>query len=93
MRNKQKNKGFKIQEIPMSSMMLLPPRADVCQECACDHDPRFPHNPESFYWQMKFNMEHGRRATWNDALAHCTDEVRSVWIKSLREHGVEVVES
>ena len=84
-------KKIEIQEIPMSSMILLPPRADVCQECAVDHDPRLPHNQQSLYYQMKFKIEHGRDATWNDAMAHCTDDVKERWIEGLKIHGVEVV--
>jgi hypothetical protein len=89
-KGKRTGKIIEIQEIPMSSMMLLPPKPDVCQECAVDHDPRLPHNQQSLYYQMKFKMEHGRDATWNDAMAHCTEEVKERWIGGLKFHGVEV---
>jgi hypothetical protein len=90
-KSKRTGKNIEIKEIPMATMMLLPPRADVCQECAVDHDPRLPHNQQSLYYQMKFKMEHGRDATWNDAMAHCTDDVKERWIEGLKIHGVEVV--
>lgn len=90
-KSKRTGKIIEIQEIPMSSMMLLPPRLDVCQECAVNHDPRLPHNQQSLYYQMKFKMEHGRDATWNDAMAHCTDDVKERWIEGLKIYGVEVV--
>lgn len=90
-KSKRTGKIIEIQEIPMSSMMLLPPKPDVCQECAVKHDPRLPHNQQSLYYQMKSKMEHGRDATWNDAMAHCTDDVKERWIEGLKIHGVEVV--
>jgi len=28
---------------------------------------------------MKFKMEHGREPTWDDAMAHCTEEMKTSW--------------
>jgi len=89
-KGKRMGKSIEIEEIPMSSMMLLPPRKDVCQECAVDHDVESPHNPQSLYYQMKFKMEHGRGATWTDAMAHCTDQVKVHWTEALRRHGIDI---
>jgi hypothetical protein len=88
-KGKRRGKSIDVEEIPMSSMMLLPPRSDVCQECAVDHDPRLPHNPLSLYYQTKFQMEHGRGATWVDAMAHCSDEMKEVWTEELRKLGIK----
>jgi len=58
---------------------LLPCKKDVCQECAVDHKPNEPHNPQSMYYQYKFFGEHGRWPTWKDAIAHCEPkEVREM---------------
>lgn len=89
-KSKRTGNNIEIKEIPMATMMLLPPRANVCQECAVDHDPRLPHNKQSLYYQMKFQMEHGRGATWTDAMAHCTDDIKERWAEGLRVFGVEV---
>lgn len=62
----------------------------TCPECAVKHDPSQPHNPQSLTYQYKFYDEHGRWPTWSDAMAHCSDEIKEVWVKALREHGVEV---
>ena len=62
------------------TMTLLPPPADNCQECAEEHEPEIPHNCQSLYYQMKFKAEHGRYPTWNDAMAHCTKEMKADWI-------------
>lgn len=89
-KGRQMGKSVEIEEIPMSSMTLLPPKADVCQECAVAHDPRLPHNQQSLYYQMKFQMEHDRSATWADAMAHCTDEMKADWKKAMQMAGIEV---
>ena len=89
-KGKRNGKKVDVKEMPEVSMMLLPPRPGVCQECATDHDPAMPHNQQSLYYQMKFQMEHGRGATWVDAMAHCSDDVKTKWIEALKTHGVEV---
>lgn len=83
-------KSIEVKEIPMSEMMLLPPRSDVCQECARSHDPSLPHDKQSLYYQVKFRLEHGRGATWADTMAHCTDEMKAIWTEELKKLGVEV---
>jgi hypothetical protein len=69
---------------------LMPCAPDVCQECAVKHEPGAPHNAQSLYYQYKFYGQHGRWPTWADAMAHCTDEVKQMTIKVLKEHGVDV---
>ena len=56
--------------------------------CAGKHEPEFPHNLEALYYQMKFAQVHGRYPDWNDALSHCTEEMK----KSLIVAIVELVE-
>jgi len=70
-------------------MMLLPPHPSLCQECAHEHAPEEPHNLTLFY-AVKFKMDHGREPTWDDALAHVSDELHELWRGGLVEHGVEV---
>lgn len=89
-KGRQSGKSREILEIPASTMMLLPPRKDVCQECARAHAPELPHDKQSLYYQMKFQMKHGRGATWLDAMAHCSDEMKAVWTEELQKLGVEV---
>ncbi len=69
---------------------LMPCAPDVCQECAKDHDPSWPHNQQSMYYQYKFYGQHGRFPTWADAMAHCSDELKQFWIQELKKHGIEV---
>lgn len=71
-------------------MFLLPPAADRCQTCASKHEAQEPHNAQSLYYQTAFNMEHGRAATWLDAMEHCAEPMREAWTKALEERGVDV---
>lgn len=75
---------------PRGAAFLLPPRSDLCQECAAKHEPEMPHNQKSLYYQMAFKIQHGRYPTWVDAMAHCSDEMKVMWIEELRKYGVEV---
>lgn len=59
--------------------MLLPPAPGACEECAMTHPPDTPHNPQSLFYQTKFNLEHGRAATWGDAWAHCEPNMIDLW--------------
>lgn len=71
-------------------MMLLPPRPDVCQICAVDHNPALPHNAQSIFYQTKFLLDKGREAIWLDAMEHCTPDMKSHWVKTLECMGVDV---
>lgn len=66
-------------------MVLLPPAPGVCRVCATDHPPEQSHNQESLYYQTAFYMQHQRYPTWTDALAHCTQEMRRLWVPHLVE--------
>lgn len=69
---------------------LLPPAPNVCQQCAMDHDPEFPHNQQSLFWKYWFYSENGRWPTWKDAMDHCSDQMKEHWIHALKKHGIEV---
>lgn len=72
------------------SMTLLPPAAGLCQVCASKHSPEEPHNQQSIYYQMYFQMQHGRGATWADAMAHCSDETKKLITQFLTERGEKI---
>jgi hypothetical protein len=71
----------------VGDFMLLPPAPDVCQECATKHEPESPHNAHSLYYQLSFKADHGRWPTWKDAVAHCPEDIKRVWIAELKKHG------
>ena len=68
--------------------LLLPPAPHLCQVCAVAHAVDQPHNRDSLYYQMAFRAEHGRWPTWDDAMAHCAEEVRCAVRHALDELGV-----
>ncbi|MCM1566064.1 MAG: hypothetical protein NC238_08990 [Dehalobacter sp.] len=74
----------------LSPFNLFPAPPDTCQECAAKHDPDMPHNRDSLFYQYKFYNEHGRWPTWEDAMAHCPDEMKELWCQALRKLGVEI---
>lgn len=69
--------------IDIKQMHLLPPAKGLCQICATDHQPHYPHNKDSLYYMFKFNMDNGRAPTWDDAMEHCTEEMKVVWMDML----------
>lgn len=72
-------------------MMLVgrtPP--GTCPVCAVNHPPEQPHNRDSLTYQYKFYDEHGRWPTWEDAMEHCSDEVKAYWKEALEARGVEI---
>ncbi|MCL2826109.1 MAG: hypothetical protein FWD72_01745 [Eggerthellaceae bacterium] len=62
----------------------------TCPECAVCHDPAAPHDCQSLYYQYGFYEEHGRWPTWEDAMAHCDDEVKSIWENELTLIGIDI---
>lgn len=68
-----------------TSMQMLPAKEGTCETCAVAHDPGQPHNPQSFFYQFRFNAEHKRSPTWKDAMAHCSLEIQSKWKELLKE--------
>lgn len=71
------------------TLELLSPRPDYCQICAEKHDPMQPHNAQNFYYQFLFNAQHDRCPTWNDAMSHCSKEVKEAWLKNFARIGVD----
>lgn len=71
-------------------MFLLPPAPHLCQDCAAQHAPDQPHNAQAMFYQVKFQMEHGRAPTWADAYAHCAPGLQAAWRAALIERGVDV---
>ncbi len=73
----------------MSAMMLLPPSENKCQECAVEHEQEWPHDKNSFFYQFLFFNLNGRTATWEDAMAHCNEEMKQMWREELRAKGID----
>jgi hypothetical protein len=75
----------KLQEGETGGFILLPPAPDKCQACATAHDPSLPHNQQSLHYQYWFYGREGRWPTWDDAMAHCTPEMKVKTLRALDE--------
>jgi hypothetical protein len=62
----------------------------TCPMCATKHKPEMPHNQQSLAYQYKFYDENGRWPTWEDAMAHCTDEMKGFWRKELEAKRIKL---
>lgn len=69
-------------------MVLLPAKPGTCPQCAVNHPAEFPHDKQSLFYQMKFRQENERFPTWEDAMVHCSDDMKKVWRDALTERGV-----
>ena len=78
------------QETKKAKFIIMPPPPGTCQECAAKHDPRMPHNRDSLFYQYAFYGKYGSWPTWADAMAHCPDEVKEIWIDELTKRGVGI---
>ena len=65
----------------------------TCPECAAEHEPEDPHNQQSLTYKYKFYTKHGRWPTWADAMAHCPEHIKRLWIEELARHGVTVLDN
>lgn len=69
-------------------MNLMPPPMGLCRVCAHDHAAEEPHNAQSLYYAMAFNMLNGRSVTWADAVAHLDEERLGAWRAELQRRGL-----
>jgi hypothetical protein len=74
----------------VGDFQLMPCAKDVCQKCAVNHDERLPHNQQSMYWQYWFYSQYARWPTWEDAMKHCTEEVKEATKEVLRKNGIKI---
>lgn len=79
-----------IRNVPASQLRQLCPAADVCQTCAVDHTPDYPHDPGSLYWQIVREMRGEAPPTWDDALAHVPGAVFDTYAPLLAAQGIIV---
>jgi hypothetical protein len=68
-----------------SNLVLLKINPSQCSECGWNHDPEIPHNKNSPFYQAKFSDENHREPTWEDAMAHCSEERKQWWRDSMKK--------
>ncbi len=71
-------------------MLAGTPPPGACPECAVKHDPGQPHDQASLAYRYKFYDQHGRWPSWEDAMAHCSEDVKALWVAQLRRLGVDI---
>ena len=72
-----------------NNVRLLVPGRGVCPTCAAAHRADMPHDADSFYYIAVFRRRHGRLPTWEDAMAHCPEPVKTRTRQALKARGIE----
>lgn len=72
----------------MEDIRVVPPSPGMCPICAAKHDPAEPHDRDSLYYQNWFRRKHKRFPTWEDAMEHCTDDVKEKFVRCLERRGI-----
>ena len=67
---------------------VIPPLPGSCRICATKHSKEEPHDRDSLYYQNWFIKRNKRFPTWEDAMSHCSEEVKKKYIKKLSRRGI-----
>ena len=60
----------------MDEIRITAPVPGTCPVCATKHDERDPHEANK------------RFPSWWDAMSHCTDMTKAVWVEKLKKRGI-----
>lgn len=71
----------------MEEIKVIPPTPGACPMCATRHRPEDPHDRDSLYYQNRFYMRYRRFPTWDDAMSHCTESIKSSFLAELERRG------
>ena len=71
----------------MGEIKIRAPLPGRCKVCATKHRPEDPHDRDSLYYQNRFFKKHKRFPTWQDAMSHCTEERKAVFLEELSRRG------
>lgn len=72
----------------LGGFSLMPAQQGTCPECSVNHVPGYPHDQQSLFYQYKFYNDNGRWPTWEDAMAHCSEDVKEATRDVLKQHGI-----
>lgn len=72
----------------MEEIRITAPTSRTCRVCAVEHEPSEPHDRDSLYYQVRFWQKNKRFPTWDDAMSHCTEEVKACFRVELVRRGV-----
>ena len=71
-----------------NTMMLMPAAPGTCVHCATAHGEHDPHNFQSLFWGMRFQMKWGRQPTHADCVAHLPESRQAQYREALSELGI-----
>ena len=74
----------------VEEVKLIPPRPGCCRICAAMHKPEEPHEKDSLYYQNRFFKKHRRFPTWEDAMSHCSEDVKAAFREELSRRNIDV---
>lgn len=74
----------------METIKVLPPLPGACRLCAARHSADQPHERDSLYYQVRFYQKFRRFPTWEDAMNHCSEEVKAAFRRQLTARGIEL---
>lgn len=61
----------------------------TCSICGVAHDPSDPHDAATVAFQLYFYRVMGRVPTWEDAMAHCSEETKDLMRQLLRAWNID----
>ncbi len=71
----------------IEEIKVLPPRPGACHVCAAHHAKDQPHERDSLYYQTMFYRKNRRFPTWEDAMSHCSEEVKAAFREELSKQA------
>lgn len=71
----------------IEDIKVIPPTPGACKLCAARHRPEEPHDRDSLYYQNYFYMRYRRFPTWDDAMSHCTEDMKRAFRAELERRG------
>lgn len=69
------------------------PGPGTCKLCATVHRPEEPHDRDSLYYQHRFRLRYKRFPTWEDAMAHCSEDMKARYAAKLARRGIFIVKN
>ena len=69
------------------NLTILHTRPGSCDMCGVVHDKAYPHDLHSLAYQYMFYDRNGRWPTWEDAIAHCSDNIKEIWTQVFKSMG------
>lgn len=63
------------------------PAAGTCPTCGTRHPAEMPHSVSAPYYKYMFWRREGRFPGWEDAMAHCSEAVKTDWRRALEKGG------